>query len=60
MWHWWPFGSHCGCPCRYLRTLYKAEEMKQAATVYTPEIQEVDKEMDRYSLALFEVSCSMG
>ena len=41
---------------RYLRTLYKAEALKRVATVYTAEIQDVDKEMDRYSYAMFEVA----
>eukprot|EP00667_Euglena_gracilis_P001524 EG_transcript_1524 len=41
---------------RYLRTLYKAETLKRNATVYTADIQEVDKEMDRYSYALFEAA----
>jgi len=41
---------------RYLRTLYKAEELKRHATVYTPEIQDADKEMDRCSFTLFEAA----
>eukprot|EP00669_Euglena_mutabilis_P009038 TRINITY_DN3998_c0_g1_i1.p1 TRINITY_DN3998_c0_g1~~TRINITY_DN3998_c0_g1_i1.p1 ORF type:complete len:704 (-),score=158.05 TRINITY_DN3998_c0_g1_i1:123-2099(-) len=41
---------------RYLRTLYKAEELKRHAIVYTPEIQDADKEMDRCSFTLFEAA----